>query len=57
MGFGGVTSEEVEVRVGEPKNEKATSKDEITGEMIPGGGDKMVDGIWRICNMAFDTGY
>ena len=32
---------EVEVRVG--KNEKVTGKDEITGEMIKGRGDRVVD--------------
>ena len=34
---------EVEVRVGKLKNGKAASKDEITGEMIKGGGDRVVD--------------
>ena len=42
---------EVEVRVGELKN----GKDEITGEMIKYGGDRVVDWIWRLCNMAFES--
>ena len=25
-------------------------------EMIKGGGEKVVDWIWRLCNMAFETG-
>ena len=31
-------------------------KDKITGEMIKGGGDKVVHWIWRLCNMAFKSG-
>ena len=31
-------------------------RDEITGEMIKGGGDMVVDWIWRLCNMAFENG-
>ena len=34
---------EVEVRVEKLKNGKATGKDEITAEMIKGGGDGVVD--------------
>ena len=41
---------EVEVRVGKLKNGKAVCKDEITGEMIKGGGDR------RLCSMAFEIG-
>ena len=29
--------------------------DEITGEMIKGGGDRVLDWIWRLCNMAFQS--
>ena len=36
------------MRVGKIKNGKATGEDEITGEMIKGGGDRVVD--W-LCNM------
>ena len=31
-------------------------QNEITGEMIKGGGDRVVDWIWRLCNMAFESG-
>ena len=42
--FGGepIESTEVESRVGKPKNGKAVGKDEITGEIIKGGGDRVV---------------
>ena len=46
---------EVEARVGKLKNGKAT-RDEIIGEMIKGGGDTVVDWIWRLCNIAFESG-
>ena len=36
------------MRVGKLKNGKAACKDEITGEMIKGGGDRVVDWIWRL---------
>ena len=36
---------EIEVRVGKFKNGKAAGKDEITGEMIKGGGDRVVAGF------------
>ena len=44
------------MRVGKLKNGKATDKDEITGEIIKDGGDRVVDQIWRLCNMAFESG-
>ena len=44
------------MRVGKLKNGKAAGKDKITGEMIKGGGDRVVDWIWRLCNMAFESG-
>ena len=31
-------------------------KDEITGEMIKGGGDRVLGWIWRLCNAAFESG-
>ena len=43
----------VEVRV-EKLNGKAAGKDEVTREMIKGRGKKMVEWIWRLCNMAFN---
>ena len=45
----------VEVRVGKLKNGKAAGNDEITGEMIKGGGDRVVDWFWRLCNMGFES--
>ena len=30
-------------------------KDEVTGEMIKDGGNRVVDWIWRLHNMAFDS--
>ena len=42
---------EVELRVGKLKNGKAAGKNEITGEMIKGGGDRVAAWIWRLCNM------
>ena len=44
--FGGepVGRAEGEVRVGKLKNGKAAGKDEITGEMLKGGGDRVVEG-------------
>ena len=45
--FGGepIGRAEVEVRVGKLKNGKAPSKGEITGEIIKGGDDRVVDWI------------
>ena len=56
--FGGepVGRADVEVRLGKLKNEKAADKDEITEEMIKGGGDRVVEWLWRLCNMAFENG-
>ena len=56
--FGGesIGRAEVEVRVGKLKNGKAAGKDEITGEMIKSGGERVVNLIWRLCNMAFEKG-
>ena len=42
--------------MGKLKNGKAAGKDEITGEMIKGGSDRVVDWIWRVCNMPFESG-
>ena len=43
--FGGepIRRTEVEVKVGKLKNGKAADRDKITGEMIKGGGDRVVD--------------
>ena len=44
------------MRVGKLMNGKVAGKDEITGEMIKGGNDRVVDWIWRLYNMAFESG-
>ena len=38
------------------KNGKAAGKDEITGYMKKGRSYKVVDWIWRLCNVAFESG-
>ena len=45
---------EVEMRVGRLKHGKAAGKEEIT-EVIKGGGDRVVDWIWMLCNVAFES--
>ena len=37
------------------KNGKAAGKDEVTGEIIKGGGNRVVGWIWNLCNMAFES--
>ena len=37
------------------KNENAAGKDEVTGEVVKGGGDVIVDWIWTLCDMAFES--
>ena len=56
--FGGepIGKAEVEVRVGKLKYGKAAGKDEIIGEIIKGGGEKVVNWIWRLFNVAFESG-
>ena len=44
------------MRVDKLKIGKAADNDEITGEMIEGGVDRVVDWIWRLCNMTFERG-
>ena len=55
--FGGekIGRAEVEVRAGKLKNGKATGKDDITGEMTKGGGNRVLDRICRLCNMGFES--
>ena len=55
--FGGesIGRPEVEVRTNKLGNGKSAGKDEITGEMIKGGGDRVVDWIWKLCNMTFEN--
>src|SRR5678816_4719064 len=35
---------------------KSAGIDEITGEMIKNGGEKVIDWIWNLCNKAFMEG-
>ena len=42
--------------MGKLKNGKAIGKDEVKGEMIKGRGNRVVDWIWRVCNMTFESG-
>ena len=44
------------MKVGKLKNGKAEDKDDVTREMVKGGGDMVVDWIWMLCTMAFDGG-
>ena len=55
--FGGepIKKIEVEERVKKLKNGKAAGKDEVTKEMVKGGGDVVVDWIWKLCNMVFEN--
>ena len=41
--------------MGKFKNGKAAGKHEVTGEIIKGGSDRVVDWIWRLHNMAFES--
>ena len=43
------------MRVDKLKIGKDADKDEITGEMIKGGGDRVVDCIWKLCNKVFES--
>ena len=56
--FGGepIRRTEVEERVGKLKNGKTAGEDEVTGKIIKGGGNRVVDWIWKLCNMAFESG-
>ena len=42
--------------MGKLKNGKAAGKDEIIKEKVKDGGNRVVDWIWRLCNMAFESG-
>ena len=56
--FGGklIRKTEVELRVGKLKNRKAAGRDEITGKIVMGGGDMVVDLILRLFSMTFQSG-
>ena len=42
--------------MGKLKNQKAAGKDEVTGEIIKDGGNRVVDWVWKLCKMAFESG-
>ena len=42
--------------MGKFKSRCVVSKITITGEMLKWGSDRVVDWIWRLCNMAFWSG-
>ena len=44
------------MRVGNLKNGKAAGKNEITGEILQGGDDMVVDWIWSMCSMVVESG-
>ena len=44
---------EVEVRMRELKSGGAADREKVKGEMILGGGGRVVNWIWRLCNVAF----
>ena len=56
--FGGepIRKFEVDERIKKFKNGKAAGIDEVTEEMVKGGGDMLVDWIWKLRNMAFESG-
>ena len=56
--FGGepIRRMEAEVRVGKLKKRKVTGNNEVTGERIKCGGDKVLDWIWRLFNVVFENG-
>ena len=57
MVFRGVTKRnEVELRMRKHKNGNNVGKDEVTGEMIKGGDDMVLNWIWRLCNKVFQRG-
>ena len=51
-----ISKEEVRGRVRKLKNGKAAGIDEITGEMIKNGGERVIDWIWKLCKKAFEEG-
>ena len=56
MGIREESRSEVEVRVGKFKNGEAASKDEATGEMIKGRSERVMEWIWSVFNIAFESG-
>ena len=43
------------MRVGKLKNRKVAGNNEVIGVMVKGGGDMVVDWIWKLYNMAFES--
>ena len=37
-------------------NGRAGGMDKVMEKMIKGGSERLVDWIWRLCNMAFESG-
>ena len=56
LGVEDITREEVVGRVRKLKNGKSAGIDEISGEMIKHGGEKVIDWIWKLCSKAFVEG-
>ena len=57
MGFREVTiSDESQLKELRFKNGKDAVKHEVTGKMMKGRGNRVVDWIWRLCNMASENG-
>ena len=46
----------VEARVRRLKNIKVPGKDKVTLEMMQGGCEMVLDWIWKLCNMGFESG-
>ena len=42
--------------VGKLKNGKAVGKYDVTGEIVKGGGELVIEWIWKLCNVAFESG-
>ena len=42
--------------MGKLKNGKTAGKDKVREEMIKGEGDRVVDWIFKLCNMVFENG-
>ena len=42
--------------MGKLKNGTVARKNKFTGYMIKGGGYRVVDWIWRLCNLTFESG-
>ena len=51
--FGGTPSRRTEVGVS--VRQLKNRKDKVTGEIIKGGGDMVVEWIWRLCYMTFES--